>query len=412
MNRITFIALAMVTSLLGAACTDIVAAPIESTQQQTQTNPSDPTQVRVNPAPLPDDPSIHQDPGFALSAAHIPAAIDGKLVGGEHYNLEFNLRVWNDSDCPTCNAQVVLSMGDGGQSICVFNGVPAVHPGATSTLSATFDAPLAGGAHAIRGALIQGASCDDALTDFGALTVDEMTSLGDIVVMEPLKVLSMVPAPGATNVGIDGTVVLTFSSTLGIGASMPVLSDAAGKEVAGHWFAAGETATFTADSPLDEFRSHYTVTLGTHTLSFEGAPAAPFTATFETQMVVEEVVYSLRAGGQVLGVDFDYEFAKMDAYDRGWTFVATSTVGRYLLVNPTAKNMALEGADESSSAHLATAEPYTGRIWNLTRLDGKWMLRNVNHGEAKALEAQADGSVKMVDTDGQSAGQMWTIVRQ
>ena len=96
----------------------------------------------------------------------------------------FDFQLWNQDDCPDCRVQIVVSVGAEAQ-LCVYDGVPGLRPGMSSTAEFELTAPLQRGLYDIRYRSLQAVDCAAAQAAFAANGLDQTALLGKLVVTSP-----------------------------------------------------------------------------------------------------------------------------------------------------------------------------------------------------------------------------------
>ncbi|MCC6623042.1 MAG: hypothetical protein IT385_17415 [Deltaproteobacteria bacterium] len=88
---------------------------------------------------------------------------------GEALEVTLGYTIWSAPECPECTHQLVFGVV-GGETGCVYDGVPGVHPGVRTNGSVDLVAPTAPGSYEIRWASLGEADCAAATAAFPSAT--------------------------------------------------------------------------------------------------------------------------------------------------------------------------------------------------------------------------------------------------
>jgi len=104
------------------------------------------------------------------------------LAPNQEFYVTYDFQV-SSSSCPTCSVQLITGLSYLSSSgACAYTGVPGGTPGASGTESATLTAPSSPGTYAVVVEYHQGASCGDALANYGTGVAVFKQVIGEIVV--------------------------------------------------------------------------------------------------------------------------------------------------------------------------------------------------------------------------------------
>lgn len=264
-----------------------------------------------------------------------------------------------------------------------------------------------------------------------------------VLTESPPAVSAFLPVDGATDVGIEATVSVTFSEAVdptSLTSQTLFVEDGTGARVEGTlaWDAATRTATFTPDQPFTEFRTVYAVTVeGVRGPGGTPMPAAAETG-FTTVFVDPDWLYQLHNEFQGPGLILD-NFAPAGPQDPRFCYLgdATAQTGgsrwafELLAFDPPAylmksvfggDDLALEGGDGMDPCLLTGLAPeggtFSGQAWTFPPVGdpypGAYRLQNLSFGTDRSLDVTNTGvfpeTAYMAPT-ANLTGQVWYFTR-
>ncbi len=275
---------------------------------------------------------------------------------------------------------------------------------------------------------IAGGSATITATSGGKNATVAVTVAGGTV--SPITVTNATPVDGATNVDIEGTVQVQFSSPVDastVTSSTVTLSQGA-TPVAGTLAVSGNTVTFTPAAPLNELLTTYTVRVTTGVRGTSGGSLAEdFHPSFTTQLANPNYYYRLtnEAAGttKAFGVDanaVNCAFGDVSgASAQYWKIVPAGAY--YALSNlAAAGDKALEGGALGSYCVMAGFTPpagyATGQLWRILPYAGAYPtgFRLVSYTTNNGLDAPIIDNVRvpgLTVATPNAAGQVWYLTR-
>jgi hypothetical protein len=99
-----------------------------------------------------------------------------KVAPGASVEGRADVTVWSNAGCPGCLQQVVLGIGDR-RLVCLYQGMPGLHPGAQAVGTFKLKAPPTRGTYRVRMASAQEYTCDGALAQRKPLDETEVAQI-------------------------------------------------------------------------------------------------------------------------------------------------------------------------------------------------------------------------------------------
>ena len=111
----------------------------------------------------------------------------------ESLDVAISHQIWNGAGCPTCISQVIIGYGEV-SVVCSYNGIPGVHPGASTAAGGPLNFPTGTGTFQIRARVTQGFDCSGGYDQYDGSPPSSEAAIGSLIVTNP----------DATTVGLSG----------------------------------------------------------------------------------------------------------------------------------------------------------------------------------------------------------------